>query len=314
MPSGDGYQYSSAPAPLKGKGGKPRYREEDTGAPLTLMSDPRVIRGSTYNLAKKLAAVAEKAASEKQQQNKSATATFGGDATTGTKPAAPSSSSRPTYDFNVKSFSTAIDLTPYLIERNDNNPTTKQACNQTDIFLKRPPTPEYVPRKTGVDISTQVDDVRDLFKFDEEVAPIVDVIVQKTLEQALFEVQSEEELLGLFNEAGKYRAEQEKEKAWNAEKEREAVQAVLMHKRDLVEKEALVAAKNMLKLSIAGIQVVRQLFPVMFEDMAKELIDSKVWRRPERDEVTVASVDPCIQEATRRFKALDVARTMADGK
>jgi len=191
MPSGSGgYQYSSAPAPLKGKG-KARYREDDTGVPLTLMSDPRVIRGSTYTLAKKLAAVAEKTSTVSQNIASSSSSSSSSMAVGSNLKASSTSTSRPTYDFNVKSFSTAIDLTPFLIQQNDAPAITKQACNQTDVFLKRPPTPEYVPRKTGVDISTQVDDTRDLFKFDKEVAPIVDVIVQKTLEQALFEVQSE---------------------------------------------------------------------------------------------------------------------------
>lgn len=38
-----------------------------------------------------------------------------------------------------------------------------------DAMLPRPVTPEYIPRKTGVDAHTQVEDVRDLFNFDVEV-------------------------------------------------------------------------------------------------------------------------------------------------
>lgn len=67
---------------------------------------------------------------------------------------------------------------------------------QTDAFLDRPPSPMYVPAKTGVDITTQILE-GDLFDFDIEVKPILEVLVGKTVEQALLEVMEEEELANL---------------------------------------------------------------------------------------------------------------------
>eukprot|EP00057_Strongylocentrotus_purpuratus_P031143 XP_783727.1 PREDICTED: radial spoke head protein 3 homolog isoform X1 [Strongylocentrotus purpuratus] len=67
---------------------------------------------------------------------------------------------------------------------------------QTDAFLDRPPTPLFVPAKTGMDIATQIYE-GDLFDFDIEVKPILEVIVGKTVEQALLEVMEEEELANL---------------------------------------------------------------------------------------------------------------------
>lgn len=67
---------------------------------------------------------------------------------------------------------------------------------QTDAFLDRPPSPMFVPAKTGVDITTQILD-GDLFDFDIEVKPILEVLVGKTVEQALLEVMEEEELANL---------------------------------------------------------------------------------------------------------------------
>ncbi|CAG2231581.1 RSPH3 [Mytilus edulis] len=67
---------------------------------------------------------------------------------------------------------------------------------QTDAFLDRPPSPMFVPAKTGVDIMTQILD-GDLFDFDIEVKPILEVLVGKTVEQALLEVMEEEELSNL---------------------------------------------------------------------------------------------------------------------
>jgi len=68
--------------------------------------------------------------------------------------------------------------------------------SQTDAFLDRPPTPLFVPAKTGVDNTTQILD-GELFDFDIEVKPILEVLVGKTIEQALMEVMEEEELANL---------------------------------------------------------------------------------------------------------------------
>lgn len=67
---------------------------------------------------------------------------------------------------------------------------------QTDAFLDRPPSPMFVPAKTGKDIDTQILE-GDLFDFDIEVKPILEVLVGKTVEQSLLEVMEEEELANL---------------------------------------------------------------------------------------------------------------------
>ena len=66
---------------------------------------------------------------------------------------------------------------------------------QTDPFQDRPESPVFIPSKTGVDTGVQVED--DLFDFDFEVAPILEVIVGKTLEQSMLEVLEEEEMEAL---------------------------------------------------------------------------------------------------------------------
>ena len=59
--------------------------------------------------------------------------------------------------------------------------------------MPKPPTPKYIPKKTGIDEETQIWDY-DLFFFDREVNPILNVVVDKTLEQSLLEVEEETEL------------------------------------------------------------------------------------------------------------------------
>merc|ERR1719440_863257 len=53
-----------------------------------------------------------------------------------------------------------------------------------------------MPPKIGVDIETQIL-AGDLFDFDKEVEPVLEVVVGKTLEQSMMEVLEEEELESL---------------------------------------------------------------------------------------------------------------------
>merc|ERR1712168_939799 len=83
----------------------------------------------------------------------------------------------------------------YLEELADKVEET-DAQAQTDAFLDRPSTPLFVPAKTGADVATQIMP-GELFDFDLEVRPILEVLVGATCEQALNEVCEEEEIATL---------------------------------------------------------------------------------------------------------------------
>ena len=50
-----------------------------------------------------------------------------------------------------------------------------------------------MPKKTGRDVVTEIGDY-DLFEYDREVQPILNVLLTKTVEQALLEIEEETEL------------------------------------------------------------------------------------------------------------------------
>ncbi|NXY81214.1 RSPH3 protein, partial [Alcedo cyanopectus] len=83
----------------------------------------------------------------------------------------------------------------YLEEISDRIIEVDTEC-QTDAFLDRPPTPLFIPAKTGKDVATQIEE-GELFDFDLEVKPILEVLIGKTIEQASLEVMEEEELAQL---------------------------------------------------------------------------------------------------------------------
>merc|ERR1711937_783449 len=83
---------------------------------------------------------------------------------------------------------------------------------QTDEFLPEPPPQEYLPQKTGIDAFTQVED-GELFNFNEEVEPLLDVLVNKTLEQSLMEVEEEHEIESMQNFKSEWLAKQSNQMA-----------------------------------------------------------------------------------------------------
>lgn len=90
----------------------------------------------------------------------------------------------------------------YLEELSERVVETDNCC-QTDEFLERPPTPLFVPAKIGLDVETQIYD-GELFDFDLEVRPLVEVLIGKTLEQALVETMEEEELAMIRNQQSSF--------------------------------------------------------------------------------------------------------------
>nr|XP_021192689.2 radial spoke head protein 3 homolog [Helicoverpa armigera]XP_049703235.1 radial spoke head protein 3 homolog [Helicoverpa armigera] len=93
--------------------------------------------------------------------------------------------------------------TEYYLEELFDKGVEMEVGVQTDLFVDRPATPVYVPAKTGADAFTQIYP-GDLFDFDLEVQPVLEVLVGKTTEQALAEVAQEEELATLREQQRRY--------------------------------------------------------------------------------------------------------------
>lgn len=137
----------------------------------------------------------------------------------------------------------------YLEELSDVIVATDIEC-QTDAFLDKPATPLFIPAKSGKDVATQIEE-GELFDFDREVQPLLEVLVGKTIEQSLEEVMEEEELACLRaqqrafeelrnNELAEVRRLQEQERRHSEEKARRIAQQkeVLQKEKETAEKIA----------------------------------------------------------------------------
>jgi len=67
-----------------------------------------------------------------------------------------------------------------------------EIIDQPYFFEDRPPTPKYIHLPPGVEVSTQIQD-NELFDFELEVEPILQVLVGRSLVSATYELIKEEE-------------------------------------------------------------------------------------------------------------------------
>lgn len=114
-----------------------------------------------------------------------------------------------------------VDLTYFLTDQNKEAPAEVDVKCQTNKIESPPPSPTYVPKKTGFDKPTQIEDY-DLFDFDREVQPILNVLLTKTTEQSLLEVEEETELAEIRAYKHDYTQRQESLRSnWEEEVKRE---------------------------------------------------------------------------------------------
>uniref|UniRef100_A0A1A7WK22 Radial spoke head 3 homolog n=2 Tax=Iconisemion striatum TaxID=60296 RepID=A0A1A7WK22_9TELE len=160
----------------------------------------------------------------------------------------------------------------YLEELSEVITTTDIEC-QTDEFIDRPPTPLYIPAKSGKDAETQIEE-GELFDFDSEVQPVLELLVGKTIEQSLLEVLEEEELATLRaqqrafrelrnNELAEVQRLQEQERRRKEEKERRIAQQkeMLRIEKETVEK---ITARVFSQQYLAG------LLPAVFSSLRRD--------------------------------------------
>eukprot|EP00049_Salpingoeca_infusionum_P008145 m.131956 g.131956 ORF g.131956 m.131956 type:complete len:466 (-) comp13927_c0_seq4:1452-2849(-) len=184
-PNSSTYTFASQPRAVQGTRRKYREPQQDmTRSYGNMMYDPRIVRGNTFRK-ETLPAYQQPDPVEIQRQQELQRK----------KQARLRASQKPRARTpeavdGRKHMDVQTEL--YLEELTDRVEETDNAT-QTDAFLDRPPSPLFVPPKTGIDVATQILE-GELFDFDIEVKPILEVLVGKTLEQALMEVMEEEEL------------------------------------------------------------------------------------------------------------------------
>uniref|UniRef100_A0A1B6DKY5 Radial spoke head protein 3 homolog n=1 Tax=Clastoptera arizonana TaxID=38151 RepID=A0A1B6DKY5_9HEMI len=207
----ESYSFQSSPRPLYTT--RKNYRHPPENVPSNLfpgygniMSDRRVVRGSTFSHPVATVGTDSQAArqAEARRRNLARRKAQGQQ----TKALRLRLGTPPPVDGRSHE---QVQTELYLEELFDQPPNVAISC-QTDHFLDRPETPPFVPAKIGVDVETQIYP-GELFHFDTEVQPILEVLVGKTIEQALVEVLEEEELAAMREQQRRYKEIRLAEKA-----------------------------------------------------------------------------------------------------
>lgn len=219
MDPSSSYSFSSEPRAVKAKYRPPADETNNRQAPQNIHFDPRVSRGCTYSSNTNVMPEVPQQVKKKKKTRV-----------------------KPKDLFSIKPDTqkyVPVPLEQYLIEQT-NDVETREQCEQTDAFKQRfQPTNYYtrsIPKRTGVDASTQIEPEDGLFDFDLEVTPLLNVIINKTLEVSLMEVEEEEELKAIRAEKENYMEIRRKERQEIAQVEK-AEHAKFLEKEELKKTE-----------------------------------------------------------------------------
>lgn len=184
---------------------------------------------------------------------------------------------------------------------------------QTDALLDRPPTPLFVPRPSGVDAVTQVAE-GDLFHFDFEVAPVLDVLVGKTLESALAEVLQEDELAAIRARQAEFEAVRNAELAEVQRLEAEVRRKAEERARRLAQERARVAAETDVQKKAAAAAFARSFVAAMRRNVLGHLADAGYLYDPLRREIETGVLPDIYAALAALADTRDsVASSVADG-
>ena len=174
--------------------------------------------------------------------------------------------------------------------------------------------PVYVPRKTGIDNSTQIDNINDnIFDFNNEIKPIVNILVYKTIEQSLFELNSQNILNNLINIQLLYNNNNINELKWIEKQENNTLKEFSLKNLLIEENLRYFNDKKKLRLNLAGIQYMRQLTQIVFADIQTELYAENIWKMNINEEIINNNLPKIINNTQILLNNYNIAENMIDG-
>eukprot|EP00752_Nemacystus_decipiens_P005962 g5384.t1 len=167
--------------------------------------------------------------------------------------------------------------TEEFLEELTDRPVEMSIETQTEAFMDRPPSPLFVPAKSGVDADTQVV-VGELFDFDLEVEPILEVLVGKTLELSVLELMeasglAEEELAVIRRRQATFARERDAEMAEVQRMEAEAKRKSAEKMRRMKQQQEFKKAREALLEKVAARSFAKNYLSSLKSDVFDDLED-----------------------------------------
>lgn len=238
---------------------------------MNMMIDPRVVRGNTYS-----AKIVTSAKSE-----------FG----TGEYKRSGTVKRKNTEQYSRLGTPPPVDGRTHLSMQTENfleeltdKPVEADAETQTSAFMDRPMSPLFVAATTGRDHATQIQP-GDLFDFDLEVEPLLEVLVGKTIHVAMLELVQEEELEAIRRQQQEFEAVRNVELAEVQRLEAEARRKHEEKERRVLQEKRRVAERLSLDEKIAARAFSQDYLSSLREGVMSELMSEGYFYDPIKREV-----------------------------
>lgn len=282
----DAWAFSSTPKVLEPTARKARYKHlredtiDDRQLSFNIMSDPRVMRGPTVSVANAFSTTARR-----DESSASAVAHL-----RGTKHCRLGKCAIPLVKGQLHAAAKHDELrkevTRALIET-ENLPSSHGRSCQTDPFYEQPPELPTTSRAAQVDkarsIATSME-AEQPFHFD-EVDPLVEVLAGKCLQQALLEVEQEDELYAINSAALSKYQEQENEVQRIGEVERVRIEAIKQKQSHTLQARTALEHRISFEAKVASLQLIQSQLPSILNACCSNFESKASLIPPEADDI-----------------------------
>lgn len=269
----ENFQFAAQPHAAPVKMSRQKYRDErDEDVHLNLMQDPRVFRGNTFTAQVMTNAVKQEKLFSKTDKSMM-----------GRKPRkfkGKRGSSPPPVDGRVHM---EIQTENFLEELTD-RPIEIDATTQTLATLDRPASPLFVPTKIGKDAETQIL-TGDLFDFDIEVEPLLELLIGKTIHISMLELMQEEEISAIRKQQEEFESIRNIELAEVQRLESEARRKAEEKQRRIEQEKKRLLDRRELEEKVAARAFSRQYLGDLHSDVFDTLENEGYFFDPVRREV-----------------------------
>lgn len=299
------FQHASEPQPVPQKRQRAKYREEAPQGGGNIMFDRRVVRGNTY--AAQVITQAQQREIERLRQEDERRRRA--EALRRKQRHRP----RPNTPPAVPGRSHMQVQTEEYVEVLTDRPEETDASTQTEAALDKPLPILFVPRKSGVDKETQIED-GELFDFDFEAAPVLEVLVSKTLENAMVEVLEEAELAAIRAQQAEFETMRDAELAevqrLESQVRRRAAEKERRVQQKKAHQQALVAMKEQVEARGIATGYMRDLQDSVFQTMEDQGLFFDSLEREVETNFMPWLLDATTERVNAALAAQDLARDL----
>jgi hypothetical protein len=198
-----------------------------------------------------------------------------------------------------------------FLEELTDRPIEIDAETQTQAYMDKPASPLFVRAKTGSDIETQILP-GDLFDFDIEVEPLLEILVGKTLHISMLELMQEEELEAIRKQQEEFESIRNVELAEVKRLEAEARRKAEERARRVEQEKKRVADRRILEEKIASRSFAQQYLGQLHEQVFDVLEEEGVFYDPVKKEVEEVFMKKLIGGLNQKTGGYDAAEAIAE--